>query len=170
MTHMPHMTPVPHITVRTPPSVQEAMPANVPAYWRHVKVFLKAHGLVKPFEILLKALHLGFATWILWATFISTSPTVLSINIVFQILLVTQWYFYGECYLTPIENYLADEPKHVQSSFFRIFDSISGGPQGRTFIPIILTAVSIWRLRHVCPCPARAVKARRKKSSSRKQE
>lgn len=58
---------------------------------------------------LVKIIHALFIFFISVAVFFSNSKKVLSCVIMLNIMVVTQWYIFGDCMVTPIENWFDKE-------------------------------------------------------------
>lgn len=110
----------------------------------------------------LKALHIAMMLYVNVGVFLSDSRYVLYSIIFLQALMLTQWYLFGGCVFTPLENFLNDKNKAekfesgLEVGFTsKLFQKVFGLSLDTTFkvtslIPILMVTIALYRLESLC--------------------
>ncbi|NDE18083.1 hypothetical protein EBZ80_24505 [bacterium] len=92
----------------------------------------------------LQILHYGGSFLLVYLTFFSRSPAMLSFIIVLNLFVIFHWYKINACILTLLEDYLRCTPRAPKHPLYDIFFEA---------VAMLMVLVALFRLRRLCPCP-----------------
>ena len=106
----------------------------------------------------IKIFHQILALFIYFFVFFSNNREILMFIILLNMITVIQWYVFGNCVLTPIENMLEDNnfvyEDGTQQSFMVYYPSLIFGKDFMfyffSFMPFVTTSVALYRINKSC--------------------
>jgi hypothetical protein len=110
-----------------------------------------------------KIFHLILTLGVWYVVLFSNNPLYLSLTIMFNVLIILQWFLFGSCTLNFVENYLnGDEKKDDNGREKSYFVESLGAYIGEktvyyslTFVPVFLIGVSLYKLNTLKTCRRR---------------
>ena len=99
---------------------------------------------------LIKLSHIGVILFTLIAVFISNNIFMLMALIIFETIVILQWYVYGVCILTPIENALSGKSeKSFMTTYLESAFSKTGSNLFWILLPLFVISVSLYKIYHI---------------------